>query len=84
MGRTGHGQISLKLKRARCNSKYRTAFKYIKINTDLNEYVPKTLVKIRIKKNPNMLVQIYDSVKSSHQKCIISHPRVIQFPIADG
>ena len=44
MGRTGHVQIGLKLKAERYNSKYKTDSKVSDINTDLIEYVPKTLV----------------------------------------
>ena len=45
MGRTGHGQIGRKLKGERYNSKYQTDYKGSNINTELIEYVPKTLVK---------------------------------------
>ena len=45
MGQTGHGQIGCKLKGETCNSKDKTAIKFSKINTDLFEYFPKTLVK---------------------------------------
>ena len=45
MGQTGHGKIGRKLKGAGWNSKCRTASKGININTDLIDYVPKTLAK---------------------------------------
>ena len=45
MGQTGHGKIGLKLKGERCNRENKTASKGSNINTDLIEYVPKTLLK---------------------------------------
>ena len=45
MVQTVHGQIGRKLKEDNCNSKDKTYFKGSKINTDLIEYVPKTIVK---------------------------------------
>ena len=44
------------IKIERYNSKWKTASKGININTDLIEYVPKTLVKKGVRKNPNMLI----------------------------
>ena len=43
MGRTGEGKIDRKLKRENCNEEYKKDSKGSRINTDLNEYVPKTL-----------------------------------------
>ena len=45
MGRTVQGQIDRKLKRTRCNLRDKKDYKVIKINTDLIEYVPTTLLK---------------------------------------
>ena len=56
MSRTGYGQIGHKLKGDKFNSKDKLASKGSKINTDLIEYVPKTLVKKGVRKNPNMLI----------------------------
>ena len=50
MGRTGHGQISCKLKGDKCTSKEKAACKVSNTNTDLIGYVPKTLVKKEVKK----------------------------------
>ena len=50
MGRTGEGKIDRKLKRENCNEEYKKDSKGSKINTDLNEYVPKTLENELIKK----------------------------------
>ena len=43
MGRTGKGKIDRKLKIENCNEEYKKDSKGSKINTDLNEYFPKTL-----------------------------------------
>ena len=51
MGRTGHGQISCKFKGEMCNSAYNTASKFININTNLIEYIPKKFVKKEVSKN---------------------------------
>ena len=50
MGQTVHGQIGRKLKGSRCNSKDKAYSKVGKTNTDLIEYVPKTLVKKEVSK----------------------------------
>ena len=56
MGRTGHVQIGRKLKGDKCNPKEKPASKVSNINTDLIEYVPKTLVKKELIKNLNMSI----------------------------
>ena len=45
MGETGHDQIGRNLKGDKCTSKDKPDYKANKINTDLIEYVTKTLVK---------------------------------------
>ena len=45
MGQTGHGQMFCNLKGGTCTSKNKPYSKVSNINTDLIEYVPKTLVK---------------------------------------
>ena len=50
MGRTGHGIIGHELKRRRQNSTGKTDYKGNNINTDLIQYVTKTLVKKKVRK----------------------------------
>ena len=59
MGQTGHSRIGCKLNIVRCNSAFNTASKVININTDLNEYVPETILnkEVRVKfKNVDSVV----------------------------
>ena len=51
-----------KLKRSRCNSKYKTSSKGSKKNHDLIEYVPKTLVKKKFK-NPKLVDTVVNSIQ---------------------
>ena len=56
MGQTGHVKIGHNLKGDMCTSKDKLDSIVSKINTDLIEYVPKTLVKKEVRKTPNMLL----------------------------
>ena len=54
MGQTAHGQNIWKFKEASYNSEDKTSSKDIKINTDLIEYFPKTLLKNKSEKSKHV------------------------------
>ena len=58
MDQKGHGQISLKLKGGKWNSKEKPAYKGINNNTDLIEYVPIKIVKKEVRKKQNILIML--------------------------
>ena len=64
MGQTGHVKIGHNLKGDMCTSKDKLDSIGSKINTDLIEYVPKTLVKKEVIKVPIHIADIFNSIQS--------------------